>query len=427
MRSGLQRTLALLGAAALVVTACGDDEEAATTTAPATTAAAATTAAPATTADGGAATTTVADGGETTTSAPSELQLDEPVRIALLIPQTGAAAIPEVFEDPMTMVVEEINDAGGIGGQPVEFTTYDTGFTPEQGLTALRRALEDGPTVLMGYAITSQVLAAAPLLEEAGIPLIHFSAADETNIDAGGSEWTFRVKLQNSSQASAGARFLMEELGASNIGLMYTNDNYGQTARDAAQATIEAGGGTIHADRSYAYNATDLTEQVLAMNGADAVLNWGFPNTIGLQLNQFLQNGIEIPTMDSDSGVLTFENELAEPEAMAQFYAAVVCNPPGDDRAHVQEWTEAFESRFGYLPESNSAFTYDGVHLFKQAIEASGSTDGAEIRDALAAISWDGGVCQEQYEADENHNLSHTVTIAFFGNGSSETVAVYRD
>jgi branched-chain amino acid transport system substrate-binding protein len=326
----------------------------------------------------------------------------------------------------MEMAVEEINADGGIDGRDVEVSTYDTGFTPEQGLTALRRAIEDDPTVLMGYAITSQVLAAADLLAQEELPLIHFSAADETNVSESGSDWMFRVKLQNSTQAAAGAQFLMDDLGAQDIGIMYTNDNYGQTARDAAAEVIEDNGGSVVADRSYAFDATDLTEQVTAMSDADAVLNWGFPNTVGLQLNQFLQNGIEIPTMDSDSGVLTFSNELAEPDAMAQFHAAVVCNPPGDDREHVQQWTDTFIDRYDYVPEANSAFTYDSVFLYKMAIEEAGSLEGGDIRDALAGISWDGGVCQRQYRADDDHNLSHDAFIAFFGNGEIETVGFYE-
>lgn len=437
MRSHTFRTLVALGVSVSLVAACGGDDDTDADDAPAATDApepATTDAAPGDTEPDASDTsepvtsepvTSEPDTSEPDTSAP-DLQLDEPVRIGLIIPQTGSAAIPQVFEDPMAMAIEAINAAGGIGGQPVEVRTYDSGFAPEQGLTALRRALEDDPTVLMGYAITSQVLAAAPLLAEAQIPMIHFSAADETNISEGGSDWTFRVKLQNSSQASAGAQFLIDELGATDFGLMYTNDNYGQTARDAAEATILENGGTVVADRSYAFDATDLTEQVLAMAEADAVLNWGFPNTIGLQLNQFAQNGIQIPTMDSDSGVLTFENQLAEPEAMEQFYAAVVCNPPGDERQYVLDWTAQFEEQFGYTPEANSAFTWDGVYMFKQAIEQAGSTDGTAIRDAMQSITWDGGVCQENYRADEDNNLSHDAFIVFFGNGESETVAIYR-
>ena len=163
------------------------------------------------------------------------------------------------------------------------------------------------------------------------------------------------------------------------------------------------------------------------MADADAVLNWGFPNTIGLQLNQFVQNGLEIPTMDSDSAVLTYSLELAEPEAMEQFYGAAVCNPPGDERQYVLDWAAEFEERFGYVPEANSAFTWDGVYMFKMAIERAGGTDGTAIRDAMQNTAWDGGVCQENYRADENNNLSHDVFIVFFGNGASETVAIYRD
>ena len=424
---------------ALVAAACGSDDEAADTTAASTTVvttaestaestaettvdSSATTEAD--TAETDASTASTEASTDTTEAAASDLTLTEPVKIALLIPQTGASAIPEVFEKPMEMAVEQINADGGIGGLPVEFTTYDTGFTPEQGTAALRQALEDGPTVLMGYAITSQVLAASELLNESQLPLMHFSSADETNVAAGGSPWTFRLKLQNSTQAAAATQFLIDELGAKKFGLMYTNSAYGTTARDAAQVAIEAAGGEVIADRSYAQDATDLTEQVLAMEGADAVLNWGFPNTIGLQLNQMFQNGIDIPTIDSDSAVLTFENELADPEAMSKFYGAAVCNPTGDDRPYVQEWAAEFEEKYGFNPDANSAFVWDGVYMYKMAIEEAGGTDGEAIKTALESTSWDGGVCQTNYEADENHNLSHDTVIISLGGDKPETVAI---
>ncbi|MDZ7791698.1 MAG: ABC transporter substrate-binding protein [Xanthomonadales bacterium] len=394
-------TLAVVAALALVLAACGDDD-----------------------ADSDAASTdesaSEADDGQ------EGLQLDEPVKIALLIPRTGSAATPEVFEDPMEMALEKLNDEGGIGGQDVEVSVYDTGFSPEDGLAALQKAVADEPDVAMGFAITAQVLASGDVLGQQELPLIHFSAADETNLNAGGSEWSFRVKLQNSTQAAAATRFLMEELGAEDIGLLYENSDYGKTAAESATETIEDAGGQVVAERDYSFDATDLTEQVLAMKGADAVLNWGFPNTIGLQLNQFVQNGIDIPTIDSDSAVLTFQNGLAEPEAMEQFYAATVCNPGGTDRPEVQEWASEFEERYGYTPEANSAFTYDSVFLYAKAIEQAGSTDGAAIQDALANITYSDGVCSDTYEADEDHNLSHDTAIAFFGDGENQTVKVYE-
>src|SRR5690554_6176249 len=81
-------------------------------------------------------------GGSETTSTPAGnggadgLQLDEPVKIALLIPRTGSAATPEVYEDAMELALEDLNGAGGVGGHDVEVAIYDTGFSPEDGLTA---------------------------------------------------------------------------------------------------------------------------------------------------------------------------------------------------------------------------------------------------------------------------------------------------
>lgn len=173
------------------------------------------------------------DTGGTTTTVAKEVEksknfkLDAPVKIVALISDPTNSADPNSvadFNDGAKMAIEEINEAGGLGGHPIEFKSFDTPPVGDQVVNSLNLALEEKPTILVGPVSSTATLAITSKVAEAKVPLIHNSTDPGLATDGkGGNEWVFASRPRNDEAAKIGARFLTEELGAKKVGILGVN------------------------------------------------------------------------------------------------------------------------------------------------------------------------------------------------------------
>ena len=91
-----------------------------------------------------------------------------PIKIAWMGAETGEDATKDRHY-AIDLAIADINAKGGIDGRKIEYQAYDAGFTPAQGVTAVKKALADRPTAIVGLPVTAQVKAAGPLIKAAGL------------------------------------------------------------------------------------------------------------------------------------------------------------------------------------------------------------------------------------------------------------------
>mgnify|MGYP003485767817 CR=1 FL=1 len=134
----------------IVAAACGSDDEAASTTAPAeSTAPDETTAA--TTAD-----TAVAGSDTTVSGGTGECTLDTPLKIGFAadLGELGAFSDGPGSEAAQVMV-DILNDAGGVGGLPVEYVIKDIQGDPAATQRAAQELLDEGVNAIIGPPFAS--------------------------------------------------------------------------------------------------------------------------------------------------------------------------------------------------------------------------------------------------------------------------------
>lgn len=357
-----------------------------------------------------------------------EFELDAPVKIVALIsdPQNSSEgnAVPD-FNDGARMAIDEINKAGGLGGHDIELVTIDTPPVGDEVVNSYNLGMEEKPTVLVGPVSSTATMAITSLVADDEVPLIHNSTdpALATDGDAG-NEWTFASRPRNDEAAASAATFLMEELGADNVGLLSVNASFGQQGVTAAKDVL---GDKVSAERSFEYNATNLTEPVQAMTGADAIFDWGTPNTLAASVVTVAQQGLDVPHMGPGSiGFASFQSGVGDDSLLKNVYGTVDCNPLDDERASVTEWSARFEAEFGYPPSYSAAELYDTVYMLRQIIEEAESADPAAIRDGMAAIDYSDGICAQTYK-NVNGFLSQESTIGRYEDGKFVTVKRYEN
>lgn len=408
-RRGRRAACVLLGLA-LLTTACGDDDDEG---------------ASAEGADSG-------DGGDTTTTTVAEYSLDEPVKLVAVISDEGSSNDPNAvgdFNDGIRMAIDEINAAGGIGGQEVSFEAIETLAVGDTIESSLNLALEEQPTALLGPVSSTALLAMSEQVDQAGVPMIHDTTEPRAVADGeAGSPWIFSMRPTNNEAAAVAARYAVEELDAQELGLLYVNASFGQNGAEAITAEAEDLGAEIAEERSFEFDADDLTEPVLAMEDVDAILDWGTPNTVSLARTTLAQQGlVETPYIGPGSmGFSSFYSNI-DPAALEGVYGVLDCNPVGDEREAVTGWASRFEEEYGYAPSYASAQMYDAVYVIKHVIDEAQAATPEAIRDGLTNLSgYDTGMCSTEY-VNDNNVLAHEASVVQFSDGEPETVQQYDE
>jgi ABC-type branched-subunit amino acid transport system substrate-binding protein len=326
------------------------------------------------------------------------------------------------------LAVDQINAAGGVNGKKVTFFREAADPTDnQQTLSSYLSAVGQNPTALIGIVAPTQIQALSSEITRGGVPLLATTTSDVFDAygATSGSKYLWFLGASNPALAAYGTNYLVKDLNLSKIGVMGTNESYGTEGQTTATATLASHGLKPYASTPYSPTATDLTQEVLAQKGADAVIDWGYPNTIAVQLNQFVQNGIDIPTMTSDGVDTTVASGLAKGQALANLYASQPCDLTAPSyTARLTSFVSAFKAKYGYVPSQNAAWAYDGVYVAVAAVKHAGSTSPTAVNNALATISVP-GACSTVYKADAAHFMAHTEEISkFSSDGTSKVVKV---
>jgi branched-chain amino acid transport system substrate-binding protein len=408
-------------AVAILATACGDDDDddgaSATTAGTSATTTAATSAATTATTAG---TTAGGSGGATTTTA-SDLKLTAPVKIIGLweIKGESSAAIP-YFEDGAQMALEEINAAGGIGGQKIDYKRIAMGPTDAAQIeTATLQAIDAKPNVILGFVSSNQIIAQAPKVTAAKIPTITMTAAaqsykDYTGQGGVGSDFIFVGRPRNVDQATVTAQYAIDTFKPTKVALQCVNNPFGQQTCDAYKAVLDKAGVEIVAEEKNETTDTDLSAQVLAIKeaGPDLILDANFPNPLIAFANQLIENDVKVPHLDGSSAGIGFASGNIEPAALEFLHGVDDCVPTIEQK----EWAAEYKAKYGYDPNYQSAETYDLVHIVKDAIERAGSADPIEIQKALATMDYE-GICTT-YKPDAGNGIHHNTAMLGFKGGT---------
>ena len=155
------------------------------------------------------------------TEAPAEAGA---IRIGFFSPTTGFAAADGTSAlQSAQLAVKMINEAGGVLGQPLELIYYDDSAKPDQSSSIARKLIEqDGVVAGISGTYSGATRAAAPIFQEAGVPMIAAYAIHPEITTTG--DKVFRVGTLATVQGRVGAELAGQVLGAKKIAIL-TIDN----------------------------------------------------------------------------------------------------------------------------------------------------------------------------------------------------------
>jgi branched-chain amino acid transport system substrate-binding protein len=353
----------------------------------------------------GAATTTASTTASTTATTSAN---KDPITIGLLGIESG----PNAFDgrhNTLELAIAELNAKGGIDGHPVKYTAYDAGQTPDLALTAMQKAISDKPTIIVGLPVTAQVQAVAPLVAQAGIPVIHQAQSPNVGFAKLNLANAYRMNVAADKQTAAMVKYVTETVKPKTVGLIYSTDTNSTESGKRIEAGLTAAGVTV-TTRTVESTATDTTEAVLAFKGLDATISWTFPAVNSVFMKQRAQNGLTAPHFMDTGGGTVVGLGLNTPDELKGFNYVSQCDGDVASGAKADAYRNAYKAKYGKLDFNSANPTlYDTVYFIDALVKAAGSIDAKALDAALPKVDYTGVCGDEKTNAD--HDLMTTMYI----------------
>lgn len=216
------------------------------------------------------------------------------IKLGALFSVTGPASflgMPE--KNTLEMLVEEVNANGGINGEKIELTIYDTkSDDAEARKKFLRLVKKDNVVAVIGPTTTGESLAVRDLATSEKIPLI--SCASSDRIVTPVNKYIFKVAPSDVHAVEKVFEYLKNN-GKKNIGIMTAQNGFGDAGRAALLKIKDAYGMNVVADEKFRDADKDMTTQLTKINdkNPDAVIVWGVGPAPALVAKNFRQLGLK--------------------------------------------------------------------------------------------------------------------------------------
>jgi branched-chain amino acid transport system substrate-binding protein len=319
------------------------------------------------------------------------------------------------------MAVAEVNEKGGLLGKKIRLVMEDDQGKPEEAQTVVSRLINrDRVIAVIGENASSRSLAAAPVCQQAGIPMISPSSTNPKVTAVG--DYIFRVCFIDPFQGQVMAKFAANTLKVKKVAILRDIKNdYSVGLAEVFVKSFQEAGGSIVGNESYSEGDNDFSAQLtsLKQKNPEAIFIPGYYTEAGLIARQARQLGIQVPLMGGDGWESPKLWEIGG-EALNDCYYSNHYSLT-DPSPSVQNFVKAFQSRYNEVPDAVAALSYDAAAVLFHAIRQADSAEPKRIRDALSSIHQYRGVTG-QITIDKNRNAVKPAVVLRVKNGTLEFV-----
>jgi len=312
------------------------------------------------------------------------------LKLGALFPLTGSMqAYGETSLNGVKLAVDEINQAGGVLGQPVQIVVGDDQSSPQAGIDSAQKMVSvEKISALLGPMISGVTIPIATTITgKAGIPQITGSSTSPVITNLEDQDFLFRTAPSDVFQGVALAQ-IAHDKGYKNVSVIYINNDYGIGLAQAFQSAFEKTGGKVSSVTAYAEKQSSYRGEIrkAAQGKPDALVLISYPG-----------DGIPIIKQSIEGGAFQnflFTDGMKAPEVAkavgGKYLNGMAGSSPAplSDSQTAKDFAEAYRAKFGDLPPKPyiDGF-YDATYVLALAAEKAKSTDPKAIRDALRFVT----------------------------------------
>jgi len=308
------------------------------------------------------------------------------------------------------LAVEEINAAGGVLGRKLELISEDNQSKPGESATIVKKFISrDKVVAVLGEIVSSRSLEAAPICQNAKIPMIS-PGSSAPDVTAKGN-YIFRVCFIDSFQGTIMAKFAKDKLNAKRAAIL-SSVSSAQSVGLAKffRERFAADGGTVVLEPKYNEGEKDFRAQLTAIKAAnvDGVFVPGYYAEAALILKQAQDLGLKAPLFGIDGWESPQLVEIGGKATEGSYF--VTHFSPDDKSPDVTRFNASYQKRWNVASDTLAALGYDAVKLLVDGLKRAGTTDAEKLRDALAVTkNFDGVTGTITFDAQRNPTKSAVV------------------
>ncbi len=352
----------------------------------------------------------------------------EPIRLGILYDASGGAADYSRYNLMNAgLAVDEINAAGGILGRQVELIKEDDGNDPNVSPLRTRTLVKRGAVALILGSGSASALQARVVAEEEKVPAFATVLNDKV-AQPPNNAYVFQVNNSATQQLNVLVSGIKSK--AKKIAIFTDTSPTGSGLANLYKKALEAAGVEVIATEAVDVGATDATAQVTRLRdkwNAPAVLVSGqAPQEQALFVRTVVSMGWNVPLFQDVTAVSPSYRKLLGPKGLEHLYYLEPIDP---DNELSQKWIRKFMEKYPNEPVlTTMGNVWNGVYLFKRAVEMVNGTEGPALRDAIEKIcgmkSHFGPPTSTVCCSKENHLCAdpNGVFVAQFRNGRSVPV-----
>ena len=300
-------------------------------------------------------------------------------KVGCILYLTGDLAMQEnAFREGIEIAQDEVNDLGGVRGQPLQVIVEDTGNDPKRGVTATKKFLTIDKVHAALISSYQDAMTSGPLYEQAKIPAVTlWDAAPE--IDSVGN-YVFSIGPWIPSAGETAADFVFSRLNAKSVVTVNTVEHWSQTVKGYFAKRFSAQGGEIRLSLEAPPDLMDFGTIVSKLRAANADALYA-PLTYNiLPFHKRLREaGWNKPVVTSD--IVTEEMVKQSPETFEGVFQTGVGDPSTREYSSLSNRYKQKFKKDITMPWF-VATGYDALKLVARAAEVHGET-GLQIRSGL--------------------------------------------
>ena len=228
---------------------------------------------------------------------------EKEVKIGFIGPMTGDYAnYGQLQSKSAQLAVENFNTKeGGIAGKPVKLIIEDTQGKVEKGSAAAQKLINvDKINALVGPVFSSVALAVAQDFQNAKVPVIAASATAVEFTEKG--DYIFRTVPSDSLQSSVLGPYIAQELGFTEIAILYTKNDYSQSLAESVTQSFQRFGGEVLLSLGAPEGTKDFRTQLTQIKDTapQAIFLPNFIAECAQIIKQLNEMGSEIPIISAD-------------------------------------------------------------------------------------------------------------------------------
>jgi len=345
-----------------------------------------------------------------------------PIKVGEFASMTGSeATFGQSSHQGTLLAVDHLNAAGGVLGRKMELLMEDDQSQAGQPATVVRKLIaRDGVVAVLGEVASSRSLEAAPICQQSQIPMISPSSTNPKVTAVG--DYIFRVCFIDPFQGTVMANFARHTLHLKKVAVLTdVKSDYSLGLAKFFKEGFIADGGAIVAEQNYSSGDKDFSAELTALKAVnpDGIFVPGYYTEVGLIALQAKQLGLNVPLLGGDgwesSSLIPIGGAALEGDYFSTHYS------PEDTSPAVQDFVKAFRAKYNKIPDAMAALGYDSAMILADAMKRAGTTDGAKVRDALAAVKGFSGVTGK-ITMDADRNASKPAVILVIRDGQFKYV-----